>query len=192
MRTIKRIKRINQVLKKRQPDLQVVLEGLRNPHNISAILRTCDAVGIQYVKILEKSKSVAISKDVARGSHQWLDISFYDDVSGCVSDLRNQGIKIYVTTLASESVDFREVDYKTPCAVWVGSELRGVSRLALEMADESIMIPMAGFVQSFNVSVAAAIILYEAFRQRDKAGMYEGGRLLEQEKEKILSQWFET
>lgn len=190
MTTPEREKRLLEVLEKRQPDLTVVLERLRNPHNISAILRSCDAVGIQYVHIVEESRTVALSRSVSRGSAQWLDISFYVDLLNCFQFLKDQDFKIYATTVSSSARDFREVDYTCPCAIVVGSELEGVSRDALEKADECIVIPMVGFVQSFNASVATAIILYEAFRQREKAGMYSSCRLLPEERKKILSRWF--
>jgi len=187
--TPERMRRLIEVLDRRQPDLTVVLEELRNPHNISAVLRSCDAIGIQYVHIVEESGAVAVSKNVSRGSAQWLDISFYADSSKCLSQLRNQGFKIYVTAMDRRAVDFRRVDFTCPCAVVVGSEVEGVSETALKYADELIVIPMVGFVQSFNVSVAAAIVLYEAFKQRENAGMYKGNRLSEEERKRILSRW---
>ena len=189
MITRERLKRMLEVLKKRQPDLTVVLERLKNPHNISAILRTCDAVGIQYVHIVEESGVVAVSKNVSRGSAQWLDISFYDDSLKCIQRLKHQGFKIYVTAIGPGAVDFREVDYTVPCAIVVGTELEGVSGEMIARADELIVIPMAGFVQSFNVSVAAAIVLYEAFKQRDTKGMYNIERISPKEKRRILERW---
>ncbi|OYT49408.1 tRNA (guanine-N2)-dimethyltransferase [Thermoplasmatales archaeon ex4484_36] len=189
MTTPERRRRLLEVLEKRQPDLTVVLERLRNPHNISAILRSCDAVGIQYVHIVEESGVIALSRGVSRGSAQWLDISFYDDLLKCFQNLKDQGFKIYVTSVNPRARDFREVDYTCPCAVVVGKELEGVSQEALEEADECIVIPMVGFVQSFNVSVATAIVLYEAYRQRERAGMYSRARLATEEKERILARW---
>ncbi len=189
MTTLERKRRLLEVLEKRQKDLTIVLERLRNPHNISAILRSCDAVGIQYVHIVEEGRAVALSRSVSRGSAQWLDISFYADSLNCLRFLKDQDFKIYVTTVSSSVRDFREVDYTCPCAIVVGSELEGVSREALEEADECIVVPMVGFVQSFNVSVATAIILYEAFKQREKAGMYSSCRFPLEEKERILSRW---
>jgi tRNA (guanosine-2'-O-)-methyltransferase len=160
MITPERMKRLLDVLSKRQPDLTVVLERLKNPHNISAVLRTCDAVGIQYVHIIEESGAVAISKGVSRGSAQWLDISFYIDSKICIEKLKHQGFKIYVTAINPGAKDFREVDYTVPCSIVLGTELEGVSPQVVSMADECIVIPMVGFVHSFNVSVAAGIILY--------------------------------
>ena len=189
MVTKNRAKRFLEVLNRRQPDLQVILEKLKNPHNIGAILRSCDAVGIQYVHIIEESGVVCVSREVSRGSAQWLDISFYHDIYTCASNLLIQDFKIYVTSVNPKANDFRDVDYTTPCAIVVGSELEGVSQTALKIAHQSIVIPMVGFVQSFNVSVATAIILYEAFRQREKAGMYREPRLDAKEKERILKRW---
>jgi tRNA (guanosine-2'-O-)-methyltransferase len=184
-----RAKRLLDVLNRRQPDLQVILEKLKNPHNISAILRSCDAVGIQYVHIIEESGAVCVSREVSRGSAQWLDISFYHDMYTCARGLLIQDFKIYVTAIKSGAKDFREVNYTVPCAIVVGSELEGVSQTALKVAHQSIVTPMMGFVQSFNVSVATAIILYEAFCQREKAGMYRESRLDTKEKERFLNRW---
>ena len=189
MITRERLKRMLEVLKKRQPDLTVVLERLKNPHNISAILRTCDAVGIQYVHIVEETGVVAVSKNVSRGSAQWLDISFYDDPLKCIQRLKHQGFKIYVTAIGPGAVDFREVDYTMPCAIVVGTELEGVSGEMISRADELIVIPMVGFVQSFNVSVATAIIMYEAFKQRDAKGLYDSERVTPEERQRILEKW---
>lgn len=189
MVTKDRAKRLLDVLNKRQPDLQVILENLKNPHNISAILRSCDAVGVQYVRIIEESGAVSVSKEVSRGSAQWLDISFYHDMYACANELLIQDFKIYATAIKPGAKDFRDVDYTVPCAIVVGNELEGVSQTALRIAHESIVIPMVGFVQSFNVSVATAIILYEAFRQREKAGMYRESRLGDKERARILSRW---
>ncbi len=189
MITRERLKRMLEVLKKRQPDLTVVLERLKNPHNISAILRTCDAVGIQYVHIVEETGVVAVSKNVSRGSAQWLDISFYDDSLKCIQKLKHQGFKIYVTAIGPGAVDFREVDYTMPCAIVVGTELEGVSGEMISRADELIVIPMVGFVQSFNVSVATAIIMYEAFKQRDAKGLYDSERVTPEERQRILEKW---
>lgn len=168
-----REKKIADVLRRRQPDLHVVLERLRNPHNISAIVRTCDAVGVQYLHVIEESGCIALSKNVSRGSLQWLDVTFYQDIKKCIEKLKKQGIKIYVTALMPNSKDYRNIDYTSSCAIIVGSELDGVSEVSVSYAEEKIWIPTVGFVQSLNVSVATAIILYEAFRQREQAGMYD-------------------
>jgi len=184
-----RANRLLDVLNKRQPDLRVILENLKNPHNISAILRSCDALGVQYVHIIEESGAVCVSKEVSRGSAQWLDISFYHDMYTCASELLIQDFKIYATTIKPGAKDFRDVNYTVPCAIVVGNELEGVSQTALRVAHQSIVVPMMGFVQSFNVSVATAIILYEAFRQREKAGMYRESRLDPKEKARLLNRW---
>ena len=189
MITPERMKRLLDVLAKRQPDLTVVLEKLQNPHNISAVLRTCDAVGIQYVHIIEESGVVALSKKVSRGSAQWLDISFYDDSLKCIEKLKNQKFKIYVTAINRAAKDFRAVDYTIPCAIVMGKELEGASPNIVAHADECIVIPMVGFVQSFNVSVAAGILLYEAFRQREAMGMYSSPRMPQGEAERLLEAW---
>jgi len=184
--------RIKQVLEKRQPDLHVVLEKLKNPQNISAIVRTCDAVGVQYLHVVEETRCIALSHKVSRGSLQWIDITFYQDIKECLKKLKEKDIKIYATVILADSKDFRDVDYTKACAIVVGSELEGVSEVCAAYADERIYIPMVGFVQSLNVSVATAIILYEAFRQRERAGMYKTSRLSHEEYERIYEKWIKT
>ncbi len=189
MVTEMRLGRLLDVVAKRQPDLHVVLENVKDPHNISAILRSCDAVGVQYVHIIHASGAVGISQRVSGGSAQWLDILIYHDSSELIPVLLNREIKIYVTTIDPGGKDFRNADYTLPCAIVVGNEKEGISPEILKIAHECITIPMMGFVQSLNVSVAAALVLYEAFTQRERAGMYGTPRLELHERMRLLERW---
>ena len=189
MVTFSRLRRIAGVLKKRQPDLVVVMENIKNPHNVSAILRSCDAFGIQDVYVIKQEKVLGVSKRVSSGAHKWLDIHFFSDTESCLKYLKDHGFKIYVTHLSSEAIDIRRADFTKKVAIVVGSELEGVSDSALKYADLNIIIPIVGFVQSFNVSVATAIILYEAFRQRDEKGYYKRARMDKERRKILFKKW---
>lgn len=191
MPTLKRIKRLIRVLNKRQPDLVVVLEHIKNPHNLSAILRSCDAFGVQSVYVIREGRSIGISKTVASGSHRWLDIHLFEKTTDCLSLLKEEGFSILTTHLGEKAKDIRKVDLTKKVAIVIGSELEGVSEEALKFSDENIVIPIIGFVQSFNVSVATAIILYEAFRQRDEKGYYNKPRIPKKKRKEILKRWLE-
>ncbi len=165
------------------------MERIKNPHNASAILRSCDAFGVQDVYVIKEGKSLGVSKTVSSGSHRWLTLHFFEDTRECLVHLKGLGFRILTTHLSERARDIREVDLTQPSAVVIGSELEGVSQEALELADENIVIPMVGFVQSFNVSVATAIILYEAFRQRDEAGLFNKPRMPKRRRREIFREW---
>ncbi|BAT71379.1 tRNA (guanosine-2'-O-)-methyltransferase [Thermosulfidibacter takaii ABI70S6] len=191
MPTLKRCKRYAQVLAKRQPDLVVVMEKIKNPHNASAILRSCDAFGVQDVYIIKEGKSLGVSKTVSSGSYKWLTLHFFEDTTECLMYLKERGFKILTTHLSTQSVDIREFDLTQKIAIVIGSELEGVSEEALSLSDANIIVPMVGFVQSFNVSVATALILYEAFRQRDAKGLYSKPRMEKARRKELYREWVE-
>ncbi|MEK7533480.1 MAG: RNA methyltransferase [Patescibacteria group bacterium] len=167
----KRIDRIRKVVENRQPGLIVVFEDIHDPHNAAAILRTCDAMGIQNVWfIFEKEKPYNpkhIGKATSSSANKWLDFQTFTSTSACIRKLKKQGYSIIVTALTDQSISLQ--DYactEKKIAVIVGNEHRGVSDEMLQRADTVIKIPMLGFVQSLNVSVATAIILWEITKQR--------------------------
>ena len=172
MPTPERLARMRAVLERRQPDLRVVIEHIRDPHNASAILRTCDALGIHTVHLLYTDQpSPEISRTVSSSSHQWLDIRRHSDPRELVDSLHAEGIPLYVTRRDEGARALGEVDFTGPAAVVFGNEHRGCSDEVAAVADGAIWIPMVGMVESFNVSVSAAIVLSEAYRQRASAGM---------------------
>ncbi len=187
--TERRLKRIREVLASRQPDFRVVLENVKNPHNMSAVFRTCDAVGVQHVHVVTQGRCAGFSRGISKSAEQWIDIHFHDSIETAFQVLKSKGMRVYVTAISPSAVDFRECDYKVPCAVVFGNEGEGVSQNALELADEAIFIPMKGFVQSFNISVAAAIILYHAMSMREEAGFYKKCRLDELEHQRLFNEW---
>ena len=186
--TPERFARISAMLANRQPDLTVCLEGVHKPHNLSAIVRTCDAVGVSDVHaVWLEPGSRKLAGSQASGSQNWVRLHHHDNVEAAVAALRGQKMQILVTHLSPQAVDFRDIDYTRPTAILLGQERDGVTEQALALADAHIIIPMVGMVQSLNVSVANALVLYEAMRQRQQAGMYGGPcRLPETEQQRIL------
>lgn len=172
MPTPERLARMRSVLERRQPDLRVVIEHIRDPHNASAILRTCDALGVHTVHLLYTDQpSPEISRTVSSSSHQWLDIRRHSDPQELVDSLHAEGIPLYVTRRDEGARALVEVDFTGPAAIVFGNEHRGCSDEVAAVADGALWIPMVGMVESFNVSVSAAIVLAEAFRQRSVAGL---------------------
>jgi tRNA (guanosine-2'-O-)-methyltransferase len=178
------------VLKRRQPDLTVVLENVHDPHNISAVLRSCEAVGIGDVHLIytveERPK---LSRVVSAGTLRWLNVVDHQSIDDCYAALRARGFTIYATHLDDNRLELFDLDLTQPSALVFGNEQRGVSPEAVEAADATMIIPMMGMVQSLNISVACAVTLYEALRQRHAAGLYEQARLSDSEIETRLDAW---
>ncbi len=184
-----RLARMKEILARRQPDLRVFLERVVNYHNVSAILRTADAVGVLHVHYFHQDE-IPINEAITRGAHRWLLLHREEDVKEGLKRLKEAGFQLVGTGLFPETVHFREVDYTKPTVIIVGHELEGISETVRELADAIVKIPMYGMVQSLNVSVATGVILYEAERQRESRGLYESGpHLSEEEMEAILREW---
>ncbi len=189
--TLRRFNKIRACLDKRQPDLTVITDNVHKPHNVSAIMRTCDAVGVHefHVSMLDDDAFRARS-GIAMGSDKWLDLHLYDEVSQPIEQLQQRGFKVVAVHKSPRSSDFREVNFCQPTAVLFGAELYGVSEQAASLADHHVSIPMLGMVESYNVSVAAAIVLLEAQRQRQAEGMYQQRRLAPHDYERTLFRWY--
>lgn len=170
---IDRYHRIQDVLKSRQPDLTLCLEEVHKPNNVSAIIRTADATGVSKIHAVWPTESMKTLSHTSAGARNWVEVDTHQDIERAIAALKAEDMQVLVTNLSDSAVDFREIDYTQPTAVILGSEKVGISRRALELADQDIIIPMVGMVQSLNVSVASALILYEAQRQRQLAGMYD-------------------
>ena len=184
--TPERLERINKMLDKRQPDLTVCMEGVHKSHNLAAVVRTADAIGVSDVHAIWKSDEMEVRGGSAAGSQNWIDVHNYSKTSDAIDALKKQGMQILVTNLSDNAVDFREIDYTKPTAIILGQEKFGASDIALEMADQHIVIPMVGMVQSLNVSVACSVVLYEAQRQRQLAGMYNTPRIDDNRRQRFL------
>ncbi len=176
------------MLATRQPDLTVCLEQVHKPHNVSAIIRTADAVGVHQVHAVWPTTRMRTLVSSAAGSNSWVSVKTHPTIGDAVSHLKAQGMQILATNLSARAVDFREVDYTRPTCVLLGQEKTGITEEALALADQDIVIPMIGMVQSLNVSVASALILYEAQRQRQNAGLYrrDNSMLDEEEQQRLL------
>lgn len=189
--TPERRNKLTTVLEKRQPDLTVVLENVFDPHNISAVMRTCDAVGVQEVYIIT-NKIPRHKKWGARSSSsaaKWLTVHQFDDATECFSALRKKYSKILTTHLSSDAVNLYEVNMTEPIALVFGNEHSGVSDEIRLLADGNFIIPQAGIIQSLNISVACAVTLYEAYRQKSLAGHYNRDNMDNAMKQELLKQW---
>ncbi|MEY4474652.1 MAG: hypothetical protein RL248_419 [Pseudomonadota bacterium] len=183
-----RYARISEMFVTRQPDLTVCLEQVHKPHNVSAIIRTADAVGIHQVHAIWPTTQMYTRLSSAAGSNSWVQVKTYTHIVDAIVRLKSYDMQILATHLSDKAVDFRKVDYTRPTCILMGQEKTGISEEALALADQDIIIPMIGMVQSLNVSVASALILYEAQRQRQNAGMYQRIRsaLPEAEQQRLL------
>jgi len=184
----KRVKRIKEVLLRKQKDLRIFLDRVKNYHNASAIVRTADAVGVLYVYYTYEGY-LPINEGISLGAEKWVEIIKVEDARSFLSNLREKGFSIYVTFLGENTVDYRDVDYTQKTLLVFGNEKEGVSEEILEYATAFIKIPMLGMVRSLNVSVSAGIVLYEAMRQREKAGLYSKPSLSQEEIGSYLKKW---
>lgn len=187
--TTRRRQRIFDVLSRRQPDLTVLAEDVYKPHNLSAILRSCDAVGIGEVHAVTPTGGVATFNATSASAEKWVDLVVHDSVETAAAALKQRGFKLYAAHLSEQAVDYRDVSYIGPTALILGNEKSGVTSAAAELADEHVIIPMLGMVQSLNVSVAAAVILFEAQRQRRETGMYDSPQLSPLATREIALRW---
>jgi tRNA (guanosine-2'-O-)-methyltransferase len=187
--TPERFARLKAVLDRRQPDLTVLAEDVHKSHNIAAILRTCDAVGIPELHAVSPGGAFARHRMVSGGSRKWVRARLHADIEGAVGELHSHGFHVVAAHLSGESADYRSWDFTRPTALLLGAELLGVSTRAAALADRHLVVPMRGLVASLNVSVAAAVILYEAARQREAAGLYDRCRLDPLAYRDILFEW---
>jgi tRNA (guanosine-2'-O-)-methyltransferase len=186
-----RFNRLASVINHRQPDLTIVLENVFDPHNISAVMRTCDAVGIQNIYILNnripphkkwgnKSSSTAA---------KWLTIHQFTDIEECFTEIRKKYQKVYASHLGENSMNVYKMNFTESVALIFGNETFGVSDEIRRYADGDFIIPQMGIIKSLNISVACAVTLYEAFRQKNQQGHYDKSRLPEADLIKLKDQW---
>lgn len=183
--TAQRYQKIRTLLANRQPDLTLLLEEVHKPHNVSAVIRSADAVGVNRMHAVWEHNT-PLFRGNAMGSQVWVDMQRHASTADAIVHLKSEGMQVLVTHLDSTAVDFRQVDYTKPTAIVLGQEKTGATKDAIANSDQAIAIPMLGMVQSLNVSVAAALILYEAQRQRNMKGMYGINRLSEEEAQRVL------
>ncbi len=189
-KTDKRLQKIISVARARQKSLRIVLENIHDSHNVGAIFRTCDAVGITKINLVYTiEKFPQIGKKSSASAFKWIEKEKYKDIKLCFDNLHDEGFEIYASSISSEATSLYELDLTKKAAIVFGNEHRGVSEEAAKLSDKKFIIPMVGMVQSLNVSVAASVILYEAFRQRMKKGMYETSEYSEAELNKLIDEW---
>ena len=187
--TERRRRLIDSVLAQRQPDLTVLAERLHKPRNFSAIVRTCDSVGIDEVHAVPGEDGLEIHWNTSQGAEKWVRVRPHENLAAACENLRRRGYQLVAAHLSEDAVDYREIDYTVPTALLIGTELFGVSDEALAAADRQVMIPMRGMTRSLNVSVACAIVLYEAMRQREAAGIYGSRHLEPGLRERLRFEW---
>ncbi len=182
MPTKARIKKIEKLLSRRQPDLRVVLEEVTNTHNASAVVRTCDAAGILHIDVISaEAEPFPVNEAISTRADKWLNFSHYASTEECLKKQKAKGFKIAATHLKKDAVSYTSLDYTQPIAIVFGNESQGISEEACALADYIIKIPMFGMAQSLNLSVSTGIILYEAVRQRIEKGYYGKVRLSPEE-----------
>lgn len=189
-KTPERIQKITAAAIARQFSLRVVIENIHDAHNVSAIFRTCDAVGVPKVTLLyTKETFPKINKVTSASANKWIDIEKYDDALKCVDALKKEGFKIFASYLDRNARNLYDIDLTEKVALIFGNEHRGISDEVKKYADVLFYIPMRGMVQSLNVSVAAAVTLYESLRQRSLKGMYEKSELSNKELNELIDKW---
>lgn len=189
--TPERKNKINAVLDRRQPDLTVIMENIHDPHNIAAVMRTCDAIGIQEIYILNavlpSRKNWGIRS--SSSANKWLTIHTFEDTRACFDTVKKQYPKIYTTKLTTDSANLYDMNLTESVALVFGNEKRGVSDEACSYADGNFIIPQVGMISSLNISVACAVTLYEAYRQKSLAGHYNQPKLTGEALNNIRKQW---
>jgi tRNA (guanosine-2'-O-)-methyltransferase len=191
--TDKRKAIFTRVLAERTRHFTVVLEDIYQPHNSSAVIRSCDIFGVQDVHVIQNKYSSSVSRHVAKGSQKWLDIKKHNqsatNTQDCLDDLRNDGYQIIATTPHNESCFLHEFDITKKSAFVFGVEKDGVSEYTMNQADGFLKIPMVGFTESLNISVAAAIILQDITTKLRASNIH--WQLSDQEKKLLFSEWIQ-
>jgi len=183
-----RFEKMKNILYTRQNTLRVFMDYVYSSHNLAAIVRTCDAVNIGKL-YYRHQKKVKLNTEITMGAHKWIFHEYIDNIEDFYKNIKKEGYQVVVTLLDNETVDFREIDYTKPTLIVLGNEVEGASDISIKYADKKVKIPMYGMSQSLNVSVANAVILYEAQRQRAAKRMYDTPSLPQDLIEKTLKKW---
>jgi tRNA (guanosine-2'-O-)-methyltransferase len=189
-RSERRLKRIRDVLSRRQPGLTVVLENIHDPHNVSAILRSCDAVGVLGVELLYTVEPFPrIGKKSSSSANKWIRRRNHRSAAECMRTLHDEGFTVLATRVDSEATSLYDLNLTGKVAFVFGNEHRGVSDETAQLSDVHVRIPMMGMIESLNVSVAAAVCVYESLRQRMDRGLLSRPTLDEQQLETLFQEW---
>lgn len=184
-----RFQKIKTVLRQKQPDLTIITDNVHLPSNLSAMMRTSEAVGLMEFNIVNNVSEIFIDHKITAGAQKWLIEKRHPDIKTGIDYLHQQGFTIYAAHFSDESINYTQMDYTKPTAFLMGAERRGVSEEASKLVDYHINIPMMGITQSLNVSVATAIILFEAQKQRLAQGFYDQLRIPLDTYEKMIFEW---
>jgi len=187
--TPERFRTLQAALSRRQPDLTVVADDVHKPHNVAALMRTCDAVGVFGIHAVGPRSSFRRPRGISGGTAPRVGVRAWRQLTPALEALKAEGFQIVAAHLSPGADDYRTVDYTRPTALLLGSELRGVSAEGAALADRHAVLPMRGLAESLNVSVAAALFLYEAARQREAAGLYDSCRLEPGLYQRTLFEW---
>jgi tRNA (guanosine-2'-O-)-methyltransferase len=191
--TPERRNRIEEVLRQRQPDLTVVLENVHDPRNVAAVLRTCDAVGIHEIFVINNKapRTKEYNFHAGMGAMKWVQVHEFNDVEACVAAVKTKYPTLFGTYLNAKAVSLYELTLTEPVALVFGNERHGISTELLAHCSGNFIIPQMGMVESLNISVACAVSLYEALRQKQAAGHYTESRLSREQQDALLTQWNE-
>lgn len=189
--TPEREAKIRTMIHHRQPTLTVVMENVNDPHNIMAVARSCESVGIPQIHIIHDKNQPGfdIRKEGSRSSasaNKWISFKNYSSTKACFDQLKQDGFLIYSTHLSTDAISIHEVDMTQKIALVFGNEKHGISDEALSLSDGNFIIPQVGMIQSLNISVACAVSVYEAFRQRKLEGFYNQPQYTKLEVEQIM------
>ena len=167
--TDNRKERFLQVLEKRTNHFTIAMEDIFQLHNTSAVMRSCEVFGIQQLNVIEERYTKSIDKEIAMGAQKWVDVNRFNSISGCIADLKSKGYQIIATTPHEKDCDLDDFDISKPSALFFGTERDGLSEEVLQNADGFLKIPMAGFTESLNISVSAAIIIQNLMSRLHKS-----------------------
>lgn len=194
-----RLEKFEKVLRQRQPDITLILENIFDPLNVAAVMRSCDSIGMQEIYVLntqEPHSTYKIKKDkksghkTSRGTVKWLDVHSFDNLDACISAVRKKYSRILATHLNADAKDLYEIDFTSePTAIIFGNEHFGITEELLQAANGNFVIPQMGHCQSLNISVACAVTMYEALRQKRAAGHYANMRLDVQDQNRLELAW---
>ena len=192
--TPEREQRITNVLNHRQPNIVVVMENVHDPHNIMAVARSCDSIGVQSIYVIQDETKDGFNRDrqgskSSGSANKWLNFIDFSSTKKCLTHLKDEGYQLYSTHLSAEAKEIYDVDFTQKIALIFGNEKYGVSKEALSLSDGNFIIPQVGMIKSLNISVACAISLYEAFRQRKAAGLYNNPQLSETDYQQYYNNW---
>jgi tRNA (guanosine-2'-O-)-methyltransferase len=192
--TPERLHKMRSVLQKRQNDLTVLLENVFDPHNISAVMRSCDAVGVQEIFVVDTIAPPAKRWGYrsSGSAYKWVTVHQFTNLDHCIAAIRQQYNTILTTHLATDAVSLYKLDLTRKIALAFGNEQNGVSNELNAAADGNFAIPQMGMIPSLNISVACAVTLYEAFRQKQLAGHYQAQKLGREEFETLKAQWVQN